>query len=323
MSRRLRIGTRGSTLARRQTAWARERLEAAGVRTDVVEIRTTGDALSDVPLSRIEGTAFFTRELDLALIEGRIDLAVHSLKDLPTAETDGIAIAAVGPREDPRDALVGQGPIRWRELKEGATVATSSVRRRAQLLRARPDLRVAEIRGNVDTRLAQLDRRPEWDATVLAVAGLVRLDLAHRIGERLPYDLLLPAPGQGALAVTARADDRDALEVARSALHHAATDACVAAERAVLRVLEGGCQAPVGAVAEWLGAGATAELRLWARLVSPDGRSAVEGCLTGAPAEPDRAAQLGAELGSRLWHDGAQAILAAIRVAPGVRGLEP
>jgi hydroxymethylbilane synthase len=184
-----------------------------------------------VPLARIGSTALFTRQIDEAMLEGRIDLAVHSLKDLPTTLPEGITLAAVAEREDARDALVGRGPIRWADIPEGATVATSSLRRRAQLLHLRPDVVVVDIRGNVDTRLARLDRTPEWTAILLAAAGLVRLDLGHRIGERLPPEVMLPAPGQGALAVTARTGDAAAIAAARAAVHHPPTALAVAAER--------------------------------------------------------------------------------------------
>ena len=159
---------------------------AAGCETERVEIKTTGDLVAEVPLSQIGARALFTKQIDDALVEGRIDLAVHSLKDLPTQLPSGIAIGAIGAREDARDALVGRRPLRWSDLQRGAVIATSSLRRRAQLLHSRPDLVVVDIRGNVDTRLAKLDARPEWSAIVLAAAGLIRLGLEQRIGERLP-----------------------------------------------------------------------------------------------------------------------------------------
>ncbi len=206
---RLRIGTRSSALAVWQTERVRSLLRVTGSETERVEIKTTGDLTPDVPLSMIGSRALFTKQIDDALLENRIDLAVHSLKDLPTELPSGIIIAAVSTREDPRDALVGRGPLRWTELPPAAMIATSSLRRRAQLLSFRPDLRIVDLRGNVDTRLAKLDARPEWSGIVLATAGLVRLGLAERIGERLPPDVMLPAPGQGALAVTVRVDDAE------------------------------------------------------------------------------------------------------------------
>lgn len=309
MSAPLRIGTRASALALWQTEHVRARLHAAGHETVRVEIRTTGDMVQQVPLSQIGSRALFTRQIDDAMLEGRIDLAVHSLKDLPTQLPDGIALAAVGEREDPSDALVGRGPIRWDDLPQGAMLATSSLRRRAQLLHLRPDLRIRDIRGNVDTRLAKLDASTEWSAILLATAGLVRLGFGDRIGQRLPAELMLPAPGQGALAVTARAGDRAAAEAA-GAIHHPATALAVAAERAFLRTLEGGCQVPVAAHAE---PDAQGRLRLHGRVVSLGGERGVEGIETSAAANAEEADALGVLLADRLLDDGAASILAEVR----------
>src|SRR3954454_21269515 len=181
----LRVGTRGSALALWQTEQVRAKLAAAGRATERLEIRTTGDLVQQVPLSRIGSRALFTKQIDDAMLEGRIDLAVHSLKDLPTVLPEGIGLVAVSEREDPRDALVGRGPLAWRDLPHEAVLATSSLRRRAQLLHLRPDFRVRDVRGNVDTRLAKLDATPEWTGLLLAAAGLLRLGFADRIGERL------------------------------------------------------------------------------------------------------------------------------------------
>jgi hydroxymethylbilane synthase len=301
----------------------RELLEAAGHATERLEIRTTGDMVQDVPLSQIGSRALFTRQIDDAMLQGRIDLAVHSLKDLPTELPEGIALAAVSRREDPRDALVGRGPLTWDGLPHGATVATSSLRRRAQLLHARPDLQVADIRGNVDTRLARLDARPEWTAIALAAAGLLRLGLGGRIGERLPSEVMLPAPGQGALAVTARSDDRETLALARGALHDAPSALAVTAERGFLRRLEGGCQVPVAALARLTGEGSGARLRIHGRVVSLQGERSVEG-VEEAPAPDERAAdRLGVTLAERLLDQGAAQILAAVRSATAPVVSEP
>jgi hydroxymethylbilane synthase len=313
MSRAIRIGTRGSALALRQAGLVRQRLDQHGP-TELVEIRTAGDRQPDVSISGLEGSAFFTQELDDALLDGRIDVAVHSLKDVPTLLPVGVVIAAVSAREDARDALVGREPLRWIDLGRGATVATSSVRRRAQMLRARPDLDVVDIRGNVDTRLRKLDTNRAWTATVLAAAGLRRLGLAHRIGECLPDDVMMPAPGQGALAVTAREDDARMGELLARAVHDADTAVCVTAERTLLRALEGGCQAPIGALAQWT-AGADRTLRLAARLVSPDGATGVEGRMETPNADGDAARDLGLALAERLRGEGGAAILAALRPA--------
>jgi hydroxymethylbilane synthase len=314
----LRVGTRGSALALWQTEQIRERLTDAGHPTEQIEIRTTGDIVQDVPLARIGSAALFTRQIDDAMLAGRIDVAVHSLKDLPTELPRGIVIAAIGEREDPSDALVGRGPLRWSEMPLGATVATSSLRRKAQLLHARPDLRAQDIRGNVDTRLAKLDGNRDWSAILLASAGLLRLGLGHRIGERLPPEVMLPAPGQGALAVTARADDAEAIAAARAAVHHAPSALAVSAERAFLRRLEGGCQVPVAALATLESAGGATALRLHGRVISLGGDRIAEGQERGLVRTPQDAERLGSSLADRLLAEGAAGILADVRagVAP-------
>jgi hydroxymethylbilane synthase len=314
----LRIGTRASALALWQTEHVRARLHAAGVPTERVEIKTTGDLVQHVPLAEIGGRALFTRQIDEAMLEGRIDLAVHSLKDLPTTLPDGIALVAVGEREDPRDALVGRGPIRWSALAERAVIATSSLRRRAQLLHLRPDLEVRDVRGNVDTRLSKLEANSEWAAILLAVAGLVRLGLEARIGERLPPAVMLPAPGQGALAVTARSDD-PAAAAAASAVQHSATARAVAAERAFLRTLEGGCQVPVAAHATLRGD----QLHLHGRVVALRGERGVEGQDSSAARDEPAADDLGVRLAERLLEQGAASILADVRAAAAPTVPEP
>jgi hydroxymethylbilane synthase len=320
-ARILRVGTRASALALWQTERVRALLGGYGRPTERVEIRTTGDMVQEVPLSSIGSRALFTRQIDDAMLDRRIDLAVHSLKDLPTVLPAGIALAAVSEREDARDALVGRAGVRWADLPQGATLATSSLRRRAQLLYLRPDLQVADIRGNVDTRLAKLDARAEWSAILLATAGLVRLGLGHRIGERLPPEVMLPAPGQGALAVTAREDDADAIAAARAALHHQPTALAVTAERAFLRRLEGGCQVPVAAHGELGRDGAT--LRLRGRVVALFGERAAEGSEARAVADPAAADAMGVALAERLLGEGAAEILAEVRAVASLPVPEP
>jgi hydroxymethylbilane synthase len=315
----LRVGTRGSTLALWQTERVRRLLAEGGHPTERIEIRTTGDMVQDVPLARIGSAALFTRQIDEAMLAGRIDLAVHSLKDLPTVLPDGLALAAVSEREDPSDALVGRGPVRWSDLPRGGTIATSSLRRKAQLLHARPDLQVTDLRGNVDTRLRKLDAS-DWSAILLAAAGLVRLDLGHRIGERLPAEVMLPAPGQGALAVTARQDDRRAIEAARSAVHHRTSALAVSAERAFLRRMEGGCQVPVAARAVLEG---SETLRLQGRVIALDGSRMVEGREAGTVREQADAERLGVMLAERLLREGAAEILAEIRAGTAPAVSEP
>jgi len=320
-SRLLKIGTRGSALALWQTEWVRERLHGAGHETERVEIRTTGDMVQDVPLSRIGGRALFTKQIDDALLEGRIDLAVHSLKDLPTTLPGGIVLAAVAEREDSSDALVGRGQdaLAWDTLPQGAIVATSSLRRRAQLLHVRADLRVVDLRGNVGTRVARLDENTDWHAIVLATAGLVRLGLTARISQRLPPEVMLPAPGQGALAVTAREGDSTAATAARSAVHHEPTVMAVIAERAFLGALEGGCQVPVAALATVT----EGTIRLHGRVVALGGERAVEGIEFGPAVNEQAAEAVGVALAERLLDDGADEILALVRSQPAPAVPEP
>jgi hydroxymethylbilane synthase len=315
-----RIGTRGSALALWQTEWVQARLRAAGYESVRVEIKTTGDLVTNVPLARIGSRALFTKQIDDALLEGRIDLAVHSYKDLPTQLPEGIRIAAVAEREDPRDALVGRGPLRWAELPRDAIVATSSLRRRAQILHARPDLTVVDVRGNVETRLTKLDHQESWTGILLATAGLARLGLDRRIGERLPPDLMLPAPAQGALAVTVRTEDTRAQSAAHQAVHHPTTAIGVAAEREFLRQLEGGCQVPVAAYGELRSEGNAVIVRLRGRVIGINGNRMVEGEESAAVGNENDAAILGSRLADRLLNRGAAEILAEARsvVAPAV-----
>jgi len=315
----LRIGTRGSALALAQTAVIESALGRLGMPTTRVTVRTTGDVVHDVPLSAIGSVALFTKELDEALLRGDVDLAVHSLKDLPTTLPEGVAIAAVARREDPSDALVTRTPMSWRDLPPTGTVATSSVRRRAQLLAARPDLDVVPIRGNVDTRLTTLSRTPSMAATILAAAGLIRLGLAAMISERLEPDVMLPAPGQGAIAVTVRSDDDRVRQALAEGVHHRTTAIAVAAERALMRRLEGGCQAPIGALARNAG-GDEATFRLRARVLTPDGSRVVEGSEVAHIVDEAGAPQLGERLAESLLRQGAGEIMDAIRRTEGYGG---
>ncbi|HEX6041569.1 hydroxymethylbilane synthase [Longimicrobium sp.] len=246
----LRIASRGSELALWQSRAVRDALRAAdpSLTVDIDVMKTTGDVIQDVPLAKIGDKGLFTKELDAALLEGRADLAVHSLKDVPTRLPEGLVLAAVTEREDPRDVLIlppgGSGDLD--SLPPGARVGTSSLRRRAQLQALRPDLAVLDLRGNLNTRLAKLDRG-DYDAIILAAAGVLRLGWADRIAAYLDAPAWLPAVGQGALAVVARADRADVVARLR-ALHDPRSAACTAAERALLRSLEGGCQVPIGAL---------------------------------------------------------------------------
>jgi hydroxymethylbilane synthase len=242
----LRLGTRGSKLALAQSQQVADQLSAAtGRSVRLVVIRTRGDQIQDRPLHQIGGKGLFTAELEDGLREGSIDFAVHSLKDLPTEDSPGLCIGAVPRRADPRDALIGP---RLEELLPGARVATGSPRRRLQLRALRPDLQLAELRGNIDTRLGKLDRR-EHEAIVLAMAGLLRLGVERPDVQPLEPDVFLPAPGQGALGLQCRAADAATLELL-SMIEHAPTRAAVQAERSFLAAWGGGCSAPVAAYAE-------------------------------------------------------------------------
>ena len=311
----VRIGTRGSTLAIWQTEWVRSRLRAAGYETERIEIKTTGDLSPAVPLAQIGSRALFTKQIDDALLEGRIDLAVHSFKDLPTQLPDGLSVAAVSVREDPSDALVGRRGASLDSIAEGGIVATSSLRRRAQLLHLRPDLSVVDVRGNVETRIGKLDREPAWAAILLATAGLVRLGLDHRIGERISPERMLPAPGQGALAVTVRSGDSPVAEAVRAAIHDEVTALAVGAERAFLRRLEGGCQVPIAAYAVMDRTGTRSSVKLKGRVLSLAGDRVIEGETREDAGNESQADAAGTRLAERLLQQGAGEILSDVRIA--------
>ena len=237
----MKLGTRGSQLARWQAEWVRERLAAHGVRAEIVVIETRGDAEVDRPLHELEGTGFFTKEIEDALLESRIDVAVHSLKDLPTTLPAGLVLGAIPTRHDPRDALVNGKSLQ--DLASGTRVGTSSLRRVAQVRFLRPDVEVVPLRGNVPTRVRKVESHDGLDAAVLAVAGLERLGLGDKGSVLDPLDMM-PAPGQGALGLEIRGDDR-ATRTALKPLRDAASAVAVTAERALLAALGGGGQAPV------------------------------------------------------------------------------
>lgn len=307
--RTLVLGTRRSALALWQARYVQERLEAAGHTVKLHEVVTKGDRILDKPLAEIGDKGLFTQELDTALLDGRIHLAVHSLKDLPTRLPEGLSIAAVSERAAPWDAFVAHPsfPEKIDELPEGATLATSSLRRQSQLLAWRPDLEVVPVRGNVGTRLEKLDAST-WHGMILAAAGLERLELAHRIREALRPPRMIPAVSQGALGIVCAERDGATRAAVQAAVHHAPTAAAVTAERAFLRSLEGGCQAPIGAHA-WLESG---RLRLVGFVASVDGQLLVRGQHAGAS---DDAERLGTSLAERLMTEGAAPILNALRSA--------
>ncbi|HEX4773581.1 MAG TPA: hydroxymethylbilane synthase [Bryobacteraceae bacterium] len=290
------IGSRGSQLARWQADHIASRLLAIGVETRIEIIRTSGDRLQNVSLVQAGGKGLFTKEIEEALQQRAIDLAVHSLKDLPTEHPPGLVLAAIPEREDPRDALVGC-PLD--ELPHAARVGTSSNRRRAQMLLLRPDLIVEPVRGNVDTRLRKL-HSGEFNAILLAAAGLRRLNLEKEIAHLFTPEEICPAPGQGALAVQTREGDR-AFEICRK-LDHEPTSAAVRCERALLTALGGGCQLPIGAYAEIDGE----TLTLLAGVFSPDGGRHLKVSVAGLQTLPE---ELGYEAAERLLADGAGTLL--------------
>jgi hydroxymethylbilane synthase len=247
--RRLRIGTRGSSLALWQAEWVKSQL-LGGQQELIVElvvIKTTGDKILDVPLAMVGGKGLFVKEIEEALLDGRADLAVHSVKDMPAVLPEGLHLAAMPPREDPRDALISKNGAGLDKLPHGARVGTSSLRRAAQLLHLRPDLRIENLRGNVDTRLRKLESEG-LDAIVLAAAGLKRMELSQVISEYLEPERILPAVGQGALGIETRIGDVSTNEIVASLIHQQ-TVTTVRAERAFLKRLEGGCQVPIGGYA--------------------------------------------------------------------------
>ena len=246
------IGTRASKLALWQAEWVRSELERMnpGLRVELNKIKTTGDKILDVPLAKVGGKGLFVKEIEEALLSGEADLAVHSMKDVPTEFPEGLELAVICKREDPRDAFITAPKAKihgFKDLPQGASIGTSSLRRSCQLLSLRPDVRIMQLRGNLDTRLRKLDEG-QFDAIILAVAGVKRLGWADRITEILSPDITLPAIGQGAIGIECRVDD-DFTHTLIAPLNHAESAICVKAERALLKRLEGGCQVPIAAYA--------------------------------------------------------------------------
>ncbi|MDP9821665.1 hydroxymethylbilane synthase [Nocardioides massiliensis] len=296
----LRVGTRASRLARTQSGHVADAITAAlGVPTELVDVTTHGD-ISRAPLASMGGTGVFVSALREALLAGEVDIAVHSLKDIPTAPAPGIVLAAVPVREDPRDAVIARDGLTLGELPPGSTVGTGSPRRRSQLAALGLGLELRELRGNVDTRIGKV-RDGELDAIILARAGLSRIGRADEATEVLDPLQMLPAPGQGALAVECRADDERAAAIT-AALDDAATRAAVTAERAVLAVLEAGCSAPVGALAEVAEGEDGDELWIRAVVLAPDGSVAIRRSANGDPAS---AYDVGAQLAASMLDEGA------------------
>ncbi len=308
-TRAIRIGSRGSALALWQAAWVKDELEKnlRNLTVSIEVIKTTGDKILDSPLSAIGDKGLFTREIEHALMDRRIDAAVHSLKDLPTELPPGLAIGAITRREDVHDVFIGRPGTSHRSIDDipaGGTVATGSLRRVCQLLHWRPDLQIISIRGNLNTRFAKLDDSG-WDGMVLARAGVIRLGLADRITQVLPYERMLPAVGQGALAIEIRDEDTQTLEIVRSLSSEPSTRSTLG-ERAFLRYLEGGCQVPIGAY----GRIETNRFVLDAMIGSLDGKTVVRGRGHGEPGESE---DIGRRLAAALFAAGGKGILEGIR----------
>lgn len=296
------LGTRGSRLALQQSQWVQARLEelVPDLTVSLHRIQTSGDKILDVPLAKVGGKGLFVKEIEDALLRGEIDLAVHSMKDVPTLLPDPLEILCVPMREDPRDVLISREGLRFAELKPGARVGTSSLRRQAQLLFRRPDLVIEMLRGNLDTRIRKL-REGRYDGIILAAAGLSRLGWTEHITEYLDPEISLPAIGQGALAIEGRRDDDQVREVV-SKLHHGPTSVTVQAERALLHRLEGGCQVPIAAHASLTGD----HLQLEGLIASVDGTSVIRDRVQGPATQAEA---LGVELAERLLGRGGAAIL--------------
>jgi len=301
----LKIATRQSPLALWQAEHIRARLEAlhADLKVELVTFVTQGDKILDTPLAKIGGKGLFVKELEAALLDGRADLAVHSMKDVPMKLPAGLSLAVICEREDPLDAFVSNTYASFDDLPQGAKVGTSSLRRKSQILKARPDLEIIDLRGNVGTRLSKLDAGL-YDAIILASAGLKRLDLAERIRHTLPAEVSLPAVGQGALGLECRAEDQAVLELILPLLH-SETDVCVRTERAFNAYLEGGCQVPIAgyAILE------QGQIHIQGRVGSVDGKTLLKAEQVGETAQAE---QIGVALAQELLAQGAGDLLKAL-----------
>ncbi|HDT5886745.1 hydroxymethylbilane synthase [Aeromonas dhakensis] len=304
-ARTLKIATRKSPLAMWQANFVKDRLEALypELQVELVPMSTQGDKILDTPLAKVGGKGLFVKELETAMLEGRADIAVHSMKDVPVEFPEGLGLHTICEREDPRDAFVSNRFTAIDELPQGAVVGTSSLRRQCQLRAARPDLVIRDLRGNVNTRLAKLDAG-EYDAIILAAAGLKRLEMAHRITAFIEPEESLPANGQGAVGIECRLDDHE-LHALLAPLEHPETRIRVLTERAMNRALQGGCQVPIGAYALVEGE----EVWLRGLVGSPDGSRVIRDEIRGPLADGEA---LGHTLAQRLLADGADAILAEV-----------
>jgi len=298
----IRIGTRASALALWQAEWVKSELEKRYPRVAVTltKIKTTGDKILDVPLAKVGGKGLFVKEIEEAMLENEIDIAVHSMKDVPTFFPDGLHLSCITKREDARDALLSQNNVAFKDLPKGANVGTSSLRRQAQLMSLRPDFVIHQLRGNVGTRLQKL-KEGKFDAIILAAAGVKRLGLEANVSEYLSPEISLPAIGQGALGIECRVDDRELNDMI-AFFNHTDSRTCVTGERALLRRLEGGCQVPIACY----GQVEDGRLKLIGLVGSVDGKCIVKDSIEG---EPDKAEKLGVTLAEKLLSRGADVIL--------------
>jgi hydroxymethylbilane synthase len=305
MRKHIKIGTRGSLLATTQSTWVKKQIEAQhpDLKVELVKIVTKGDKILDVPLAKVGGKGLFVKEIEEALLRKDVDLAVHSMKDVPSELPEELHLGIIPPRENPHDAFIANQFASLADLPEGATVGTSSLRRRAQLAALRPDLEIVDLRGNLDTRLRKLDEG-QFQAIILAAAGLNRLDMSSRATGYFSAKEMLPAVGQGALGIELRKDDNELLD-ALSFLNDATTAIAVAAERGFLYRLEGGCQVPIGAFAEVQ----NGEVELTGLVASIDGKVVLKESMKGPSNE---ARQLGTQLANKLLDMGARDILAEV-----------
>ena len=300
------IGSRGSKLALIQANWVISELKRLNPKVEfqIEKISTKGDKITDTPLSRLGGVGLFTKELEVALIKGKIDIAVHSAKDVPTEIHEGLTIGATPKREDPHDVLISSNNASLEKLPDNARIGTSSLRRKAQLLAFRPDFKILDLRGNLDTRLKKLET-DDMDAIVVAHAGLLRMNYTGQISQIIPFDIMLPAVGQGSLCIEIRKDDAR-IEKIVSGINDSQTRVAVEAERSLLAKLQGGCQAPIGAYAQTQGK----EICLEAIICTLDGDHAIRDKHSG-PAK--QAVKIGEELAQRLLENGGKRILHEIR----------
>jgi len=302
LRKEIRIGTRASALALWQAEWVKSELEKKypGMTVTLTKIKTTGDKILDVPLAKVGGKGLFVKEIEEAMLANEIDIAVHSMKDVPTFFPDGLHLSCITEREDVRDALLSRNHVKFSDLPKGANIGTSSLRRQAQIMSLRPDFVIHQLRGNVGTRLQKL-KEGKFDAIILAAAGVKRLKLTENVTEYLSPELSLPAIGQGALGIECRIDDRELNDMI-SFFNHADSRTCVMGERALLRRLEGGCQVPIACYGEVK----SGKLHLTGLVGSVDGKKIIKDVITG---EPGMAEKLGVTLAESLLKKGADVIL--------------